>query len=278
MAYDKVIDSAKLEADLTYLADTIRAKGGTSGQLVFPEGMTAAINHMMAALIEREITHITDDTAKKVGQYILYGCQSLKSASFSKATEIGDCAFHSCEYLQSADFPEATSIGGTAFTGCNSLKEAVFPKVTAMKGNAFQNCIALESIVFPLLTALNPYSFTYTKLTEAAFPSAAAVYIYALANNSLLERVILPKAAEIGANAFRQCAKLSTLVLGNTEGVCTLGGTNAFYGTPFASGGSGGTVYVPEALIGSYQEATNWSTLYAAGSCSFQAIEGSEYA
>jgi hypothetical protein len=47
--------------------------------------------------------------------------------------------------------------------------------------------------------------------------------------------------------------------------------------TPFASGGTGGTVYVPQALITEYQNATNWSTLYAGGTCNFVAIEGSEY-
>jgi hypothetical protein len=50
-----------------------------------------------------------------------------------------------------------------------------------------------------------------------------------------------------------------------------------FDGTPFASGGTGGTVYVPQALITEYQNNTNWSALYAQGTCNFVAIEGSEY-
>lgn len=43
MAYDKVIDSAVLEADLTSVADAIREKGGTSETLSFPDGFTEAI-------------------------------------------------------------------------------------------------------------------------------------------------------------------------------------------------------------------------------------------
>ncbi len=43
MAYDKVVDSSVLNAGLTKIADAIRAKGGTSGQLAFPDGMAAAI-------------------------------------------------------------------------------------------------------------------------------------------------------------------------------------------------------------------------------------------
>jgi hypothetical protein len=59
--------------------------------------------------------------------------------------------------------------------------------------------------------------------------------------------------------------------------VCPLINTNVFNSTPFAAGKAGGTVYVPQALIEQYQTATNWSTLYAAGTCNFVAIEGSEY-
>ena len=43
MAFDKVIDSAQLEADLTTVADAIRAKGETTEPLAFPDGYKSAI-------------------------------------------------------------------------------------------------------------------------------------------------------------------------------------------------------------------------------------------
>lgn len=43
MAYDKVIDSELLEADLTTVADAIREKGGTSETLIFPDGFVSAV-------------------------------------------------------------------------------------------------------------------------------------------------------------------------------------------------------------------------------------------
>lgn len=43
MAYDKVVDSAVLEADLTAVADAIRAKGGNTDTLFFPGGFVSAI-------------------------------------------------------------------------------------------------------------------------------------------------------------------------------------------------------------------------------------------
>ena len=48
MAYDKVVDSSVLNAGLTKIADAIRAKGGTSGQLAFPDGLAAAIEAIEA--------------------------------------------------------------------------------------------------------------------------------------------------------------------------------------------------------------------------------------
>lgn len=43
MAYDKVVDSAVLDAGLKQIADAIREKGGTSDNLAFPQAMADAI-------------------------------------------------------------------------------------------------------------------------------------------------------------------------------------------------------------------------------------------
>lgn len=43
MAYDKVVDSAVLDAGLKQIADAIREKGGTSDNLAFPSAMAGAI-------------------------------------------------------------------------------------------------------------------------------------------------------------------------------------------------------------------------------------------
>ena len=50
MALDKLVDSTQLNADLTSVANAIRAKGGTSGQLAFPAGFVSAISGIEDAL------------------------------------------------------------------------------------------------------------------------------------------------------------------------------------------------------------------------------------
>lgn len=43
MALDKLVDSSQLDTNLTSVANAIRAKGGTSGQLQFPQGFVDAV-------------------------------------------------------------------------------------------------------------------------------------------------------------------------------------------------------------------------------------------
>ena len=80
----------------------------------------------------------------------------------------------------------------------------------------------------------------------------------------------------IGNFFFGSCSSIELVILRYND-VVKLNNVNAFSGTPFASGGTGGKIYVPLALIESYQTATNWATLYDAGTIEFLPIEGSEY-
>lgn len=147
------------------------------------------------------------------------------------------------------------SIGGYAFYGCYTLASVDLPKATSIGNNAFYDCYKLASVNLPKAT----------RIDDSAFSSCSA-----------LASVNLPKVTSIGSGAFAGCSNLNVIILGG-QSVCTLKNTSAFNRTPFASGGTGGTAYVPQALIEQYQTETNWSTLYAAGTCNFVAIEGSEY-
>lgn len=72
MAIDKLVDSSQLDTDLTSIANAIRAKGGTSAQLTFPNEFVTAINAISggggSTLITKTITEngtytATDDSA-----------------------------------------------------------------------------------------------------------------------------------------------------------------------------------------------------------------------
>lgn len=280
MAYDKVVDSEVLDGKLTAIADAIRGKTGGTEELTLEQMVTeiAGIqagggsggdeSALFVAVNNNTLTDFAlPDGVDNVREYMFYGNSNLKTADLSALIAnvqgtIGDSAFYNCTGLESVVFPIVSSykawIGARAFFGCSSLKEVYIPCqgfFSSATTYVFQNCDALTKFVAPLWTLIS---------SARMFSSCSALSLVDVLGGA------------IGASYFENCPVLTTLVFRSTT-VCKLANANAFNGTPFASGGAGGTVYVPQALIESYQTATNWSTLYAYGTCNFVAIEGSEY-
>lgn len=89
----------------------------------------------------------------------------------------------------------------------------------------------------------------------------------------------------IGNNEFQNCGKLKTIILRSTTYFTWLNNISAFTGTPFANGGTGGTIYIPKQYYdqlgtGSsedFKAATNWSTVDGYGTITWAQIEGSQY-
>jgi hypothetical protein len=217
-------------------------------------------------------------------RYAFYGCSTLKTVDLEKMSAklhangkldlgglIGANCFENCTGLEAIILPKLLSkigttnevasniwLGGSAFKGCTSLKEFCTEYtcgVSSASSAVFANCTALEKAIIPNFIM-----------------NGTAGYFSGCSSLEIVDFSI----TTVQTNCFQNCAKLKAVVL-RSANLASLGNVNAFNGTPFASGGTGGTVYVPSALIESYRTATNWSTLYAAGTCNFVAIEGSEY-
>ena len=83
---------------------------------------------------------------------------------------------------------------------------------------------------------------------------------------------------------FTTDSSLDVLIIRRSS-LVSIASTNVFSGTPFADGGTGGTIYIPKALYdhlgdGSaldYKSATNWSTIDGYGTITWAKIEGSTY-
>lgn len=80
----------------------------------------------------------------------------------------------------------------------------------------------------------------------------------------------------IDMDSINSCTALDTLIL-RGDSVPTLANISAFNNTCFASGKTGGTLYVPQSLMASYQSASNWSTILGYANNNIQKIEGSVY-
>lgn len=129
--------------------------------------------------------------------------------------------------------------------GHKGLKTLVMPNITLSHG-AFRNCTSLVTARWGWSTSTN--QFNGCTSLEAA------------------------EAEGLNQATFSGCTKFNILVLRST-GTITLDNLNCFENSPFASGGTGGTLYVPESRISSYQSATNWSTILGYANNQIKSIE-----
>lgn len=218
-----------------------------------------------AMALQSNVGAITfDSTTTQIKTDVFNGWTGITSVSGRGVTSFGARCFQNCTGLTSVEFQNATGTGGNTFYGCTSLQTipaSAFPKVTTVGNYSFQNCTGLITAVFPLGNDF-----------EAV----------CLENCSNLE--VVDAQMGIIRGAFRNCAKLNTLVIRKTN-VPNLTTTNAFTGTPFASGGTGGTIYIPKSLYdhlgdgtsSDYRNQTNWAAVYGYGTITFAQIEGSYY-
>ena len=146
-----------------------------------------------------------------------------------------------------------------AFDSC-SIQKAFFPKaVIALSGtpnNAFNNC---KSLTVAVIKAIGNTYYSFRGCT-----SLTAVDILDNTNNNKID------------NAFQNSTAFDTLII-RAETMYPLTNTSAFNSTKFASGGAGGTLYVPSALKSTYESATNWVTILGYANNQIKTIEGSIY-
>lgn len=242
------------------------------------------------------LTTISFPVVTRIDPYAFFNCTGLTNASFQFVTSITSNVFDTCSSLTNVSFPVATSIGSSAFSRCSNLTDISFPVVKTISDNAFYNCTKLTeasfqvatsvgnaafsacsnltNISFPAITVVNAYVFSgCSNLTIVSFPVANAIGTFSFQNCTKLIEASFPVATNINNAAFSGCSNLTSLVLGNTTKVCSIGNINSFNGTPFASDGTGGTLYVPRDLIESYQTATNWSVILSYPNNQILAIE-----
>ena len=210
-----------------------------------------------------------------IGENAFYNCSKLALTSLpNNLTSISNATFQSCPLLNLTSLPSGiTSIGSYAFQNCTSLTLSSLPdSITTIKDGAFSGCSGLTSInCNGIITTLSPGAFCLSNSAQSAmnlvsvnFPNMAASTLNTVFGSStaslacsLLQFIDIGNTQKIGSNSLLNCSSLKTLVLRRSDAICSLASTSAFTGTPFATGGTGGTVYVPSALISTYQTATN---------------------
>lgn len=178
---------------------------------------------------------------------------------------VKDYAFQQSTKLTSVSLPKMTTLGDYVFEKC-ALTSVHFPKLTTIGaiGNVFLNCTSLTVAVLPAINTI---------LRNSYFQGCSS-----------LNSVDLGVPPDLYGNCFKNCSSLSVIVL-RAASVIRLNNINSFDGTPFANGGTGGTIYIPKSLYdhlgdnssSDYKAATNWSTVDGYGTITWAKIEGSYY-
>lgn len=152
-----------------------------------------------------------------------------------------------------------TTLGANALRQCASLTSVTLNNIQTTGTSALYSCTALQRFVAPTLKSIGSATFQGdTALVNLQTPSVETIANRGLMGCAALEKLNLPNLEDIATEAFANCSKLVALVLGAP---CTLANTNAFNGTPIASGS--GYVYVPRVYLDLFKNGTNWSTFAA---------------
>lgn len=256
----------------------------------------------LAGIIERKVTEVIDEgeldsignyafynyltltkavfkKAKSIGEYAFYcgsaGQSNLKEVSCPEAVTINSGAFYSCTFLQVIDFPKAVTVNG--FYGCERLTNISFPEAVTIGASAFSGCTRLTSASLPKATTLGNQVFKgCTLLNSVSIPEVTTIGTSVFESCTALTEIDLPKITGIKDSTFKNCTNFNKLII-RTPSLCTLAGIGAFTGSPFASSGTGGTLYVPQALISDYQNDSVWSTILGYANNQILPIEGSDY-
>ena len=166
----------------------------------------------------------------------------------------------------------------------DTLETYANDSLTSLWGYAFAYAKNLKQVSFPNLVEVKGYAFTETGITTLVLPAYCKGKTWTEFNAFSGMRNL--EALDVhghGAGLRNQwasgCSKLETVII-RSPTLMAASAQGILANTPFnvgSTGGTGGTLYVPQALIESYQSAANWSTILSYPNNQILPIEGSIY-
>lgn len=284
MSNEKVIvTKSKLDA----LATSISNKSGVATPLTIAQ-MKAAVDGIVGGTITQdEDGYIVLSEGGEGITANVYLNKDLSGDVIYTGSSLLNVMLRGQKYITSISLP---NVGNVDWYGTNAMPYYAFadmpalisfsaPKLKRIANYMLQNCVNLSSVDMPLLED-SGISLFYgcTSLQNVVFKSMNVIYQSTFRHCTNLEIVDVKLATGFtNASNFDGCTKLKTIIIRTSDNVPTLFNINNFTNSPFASGGTGGTLYVPSALISSYQSATNWSTILSYTNNQILPIEGSIY-
>lgn len=157
-------------------------------------------------------------------------------------------------------YAEGEAVGNTLADSIveRTITEFTNHRITKIGSYAFAKHSLLTKIDIPNVTLIDLYGFNYCSgLTEIVLPSVKRIESQSFNSCGKLTKIDAPVLEYIGAHSIT-ASKLTTLIIRQSETVCTLANTAAIQTTPMTNGT--GSIYVPDSMVEAYKSATNWST------------------
>lgn len=261
----------KLPSSLIGFANAVFENCSMIEEITIPSSFTNfAKSGFIGCIKLTKVKGLENTQITTIGERSFYGCSSLAEINFpSSLKQIDSYAFYGCSSLLELNIPTDVSnlkISDMAFYNCTSLSVINISAISYLGRGAF-NGVQLSGIVnFENLTGIGPYALRYTNVTNVKFP--AIITLPALYNYdgifSNCPRLVLVDIGEnctdigdksFGRNVGTQGVDITLIVRASTPP--SLGGP--LIGNVSANIGS---IFVPDASVEAYKQATNWS-LYA---------------
>ena len=218
-----------------------------------------------------EIEDLSLPNLETLGQNAFYGVKIKKISNLGKITawpySNGYINVFSvnAEYLESVTVPDGiTDIPGGFLYDCINVRELHinWQNIKSIGWYAFRNCksLVIDNLSIPNLETLGEYTFDGVKIKYVLDLGKVTTIPGGNWGNFLhcdkdyLEGVILPDTVTtIGYHLLRDCTNVKFLVV-KSIAPPTLTEIGHFEGSPNCP------IYVPDASVTAYQEATNWSS------------------
>ena len=160
-----------------------------------------------------------------------------------------------------------------AFQGNTAITNIYAPNITTLSGSyQTQGMTALDKFIAPNLTGLSYSSFRSGGLKQGIFPQSNMGNSNAFRDCTRLELLDVLNIDTTNA-LCENTPNLATVII-RKDSVTSVGSAVLYASTK----NNVMTIYVPNSLIESYKQATNWSVAYANGYIDFASLENSIYA
>ena len=164
---------------------------------------------------------VMPSTVKAIYNYVFENCTSLSNITLNEGcTTLGNHVFKNCP-LAAVTFPKTLgSIGEWAFEGTKlETVDLSNTQITRLPKGCFYNCQQLSDVKLPIaLTDIGECAFYKSVIASITFPSSLQkIDAWAFQFTQLTNVVIPTKTGHIGDGAFRDNAKLKTVVVNGLE-------------------------------------------------------------